>query len=150
MGEIQYCNDKLANDVIAILSKLKMHLWILRDWKRNNTVLTNYARRNDVFNNGYVYVVDTKRNQFIIELLLSNQNIISDIVIPEAWGEEYIEDKNSRYYRGLYTDFKYEGKTYRLYEDIVMQITEEGETEGFIISDNETKESFIMKLKNKN
>ena len=114
--------DSMAEDIRKIIVSIQKPIWILQNWQGCQYVLTNYSRRNDSFSNGYVYVINTKRNDYISALYEAND--VSDIKIPECWrtNMEYIECEGKKYYRGLYTDFTYKGQEYRLKESTIVRL----------------------------
>lgn len=148
-----WCTNKITTDITSIISALKKDVWILRDWQKCRYVLSNYSRRMDVFNNGYVYVVDTARNRFITDLLYGNTRI-SYILIPNCWGNNIVTYSET-FYKGLYTDFTYNGHRFRLRDWEVGLVSNDNNSYsyGFDMSIDETIESFndkLEKLLNKN
>ena len=141
-------NKRLNKDISAILLRTKSSMKILHHWKNCKMVLTNYKQKRDVFKNGYVYVVDTPRNRFIYELLYNNQDV-TDIMIPDAWGNDYIEENGNRHYRGLYADFSYGGRMFRLYETDVVELRDNIEYKSnIILKEEDDVASFNTKIHN--
>ena len=141
-------DTRLNKDISAILLRTKSSMKILHDWKNCQMVLTNYNQRRDVFKNGYVYVVNTPRNRFINELLYNNQ-YVTDIMISNAWGDDYIEENGNRHYRGLYVDFSYGGRMFRLYERDVVELRDNIEYDSNIILEKgDDVASFNTKIHN--
>ncbi len=139
-------DTRLNKDLSEILLRTKTSMKILHDWKNCQMVVTNYARRNDVFNNGFVYVINTPRDYFIDNLLLRNNNV-SKIKIADAWGDECIEENGNRHYRGLYVDFSYEGRIFRLYERNVVELQDDVENDSnILLKEDDDVESFNTKL----
>lgn len=141
-------DTRLNKDISAILLRTKSSMKILHDWKNCQMVLTNYNQRRDVFKNGYVYVVNTPRNRFIYELLYNNQ-YVTDIMISNAWGDDYIEENGNRHYRGLYVDFSYGGRMFRLYERDVVELRDNIEYgSNIILEEGDDVASFNTKIHN--
>lgn len=115
-----YSDDSMAEDIRKIIISIQRPIWILRNWMDCPFVLTNYSRRNDTFSNGYVYVINTRRNEYIAAL--SQCADVSKIAIPACWGKDYIEIEGVKYYKGLYTDFTYKGQEYRLKESTIVRL----------------------------
>lgn len=102
----------LLEDINALLSVLKdsnnnpvSKVWLLQDWMSCKIVLTNYSTRRNEPYNGYVYEVGNwKRN---VWNNIGNDSKEFEIHTPKAWGEEKYEINGQVYYRGLWTNFKY-------------------------------------------
>lgn len=114
------CNNDsvLYKDINNLLPKTGSAVWLLFDWKCCKVVLTNYSQKRSEPYNGWVFEVGNDiRNQF-------NKNIVnidnSDIKIlpPPASGDEKIICNNEQvYYRGLWTDIKYNNHFFRFFGD---------------------------------
>lgn len=123
LNDKSYSDDSMSEDIRRIIVSIRKSIWILQNWQGCRYVLTNYSRRNDSFSNGYVYVINTKRNEYIAALYQNPD--VNNITIPTCWGKNnYIEFEGVKYYKGLYTDFKYKGQKYRLKESTIVQLDE--------------------------
>lgn len=96
----------LYADIKNILTSIKItDVWLLRNWTSCEIVLTNYSTRRNEPYNGYVYEVGNRiRN---VWNNISNESKDFEIYTPAAWGEEKYEINGQVYYRGLWTNFKY-------------------------------------------
>lgn len=104
----------LLNDLRLLLPELKKekdgdqdsYVWLLKDWASCNVVLTNYSVRKREPYNGWVLEVGNNIRNNWNSIIANNDSIIK--TIPDAWGNESYNIDGKIYYRGLWTNFKYE------------------------------------------
>ena len=122
-----HLDEDMVFDLYNLLGIIKSPVWIMNNWQGCKYVLTNYQRRLESFSNGWVYVINTKRNKYVDELKeLERQGVVSDVIIPSCYGDECITINDTHYYRGLYTDFMYRDVQYRLKESSIVKTYGEG------------------------
>lgn len=106
LGEQVTNYSTLLADIKNILDNIDTQsVWLLQDWQRCKVVLTNYLTRRSEPYNGYVYQVGNDvRNKFVSKIS-KNDNL--EVSAPQASGKESINVNGQVYYRGLWTDIKY-------------------------------------------
>ena len=114
IGETINNTSVLYTDIKNILESINTQdVWLLQDWHHCEVVLTNYLTRRSEPYNGYVFQVGNEvRNKW--------NNVISkiseiEVRVPQAFGDEKIENNGQAYYRGLWTDIKYRGHYFRYF-----------------------------------
>ena len=111
----------LLNDLRLLLPELKKekdsnqdsYVWLLKDWASCNVVLTNYSVRKSEPYNGWVLEVGNNIRNNWNSIIANNDSIIK--TIPDAWGNESYNIDGKIYYRGLWTNFIYNGKFFTYY-----------------------------------
>ena len=101
--------SKLKKQLLLLLNNISSNLRLLRDWKNNDVVLTDYSVRRDTPNNGYVYAIGSQRHNIVSSLKnLKNTDITIEIPSNNS-GEEFYSDERSAIicYRGLYATIYY-------------------------------------------
>lgn len=111
----------LLNDLRLLLPELKKekdgdqdsYVWLLKDWASCNVVLTNYSVRKREPYNGWVLEVGNNIRNNWNSIIANNDSIIK--TIPDAWGNESYNINGKIYYRGLWTNFIYNGNFFTYY-----------------------------------
>lgn len=103
-GVIYYSD--LKQQLLLILNNINEDVRILRYWKNNKNVLTDYSVRRDNPNNGYVYSIGSQRHKIL--RMLKDDGIRVEIPDNSQGEEFYTNDTSSVFcYRGLYATIYY-------------------------------------------
>lgn len=106
---------------------------LLQDWLSCKVVLTNYSSKiNEPYNRWVFEVGNESRNNWnnMVCSLCSQANSTIEIHPPKAWGNECYNCSEQVYYRGLWTNFKYN------YNGTVYFFTYYGDNTIYLMNDN--------------
>ena len=127
----------LCTDIKNILGSINTHdVWLLQDWQHCKVVLTNYStRRNEPYKGYVVQVGNEVRNKW--------NNVVSriseiEVCVPQAWGKKKIEKYGQVYYRGLWTDIKYNNHLFRYFENNTVYLMKDDGTSKILKNNKES------------
>ena len=127
----------LCTDIKNILGSINTHdVWLLQDWQHCKVVLTNYStRRNEPYKGYVVQVGNEVRNKW--------NNVVSriseiEVCVPQAWGMKKIEKYGQVYYRGLWTDIKYNNHLFRYFGNNTVYLMKDDGTSKILKNNKES------------
>lgn len=127
----------LCTDIKNILGSINTHdVWLLQDWQHCKVVLTNYStRRNEPYKGYVVQVGNEVRNKW--------NNVVSriseiEVCVPQAWGNKKIEIYGQVYYRGLWTDIKYNNHLFRYFGNNTVYLMKDDGTSKILKNNKES------------
>ncbi len=127
----------LCTDIKNILGSINTHdVWLLQDWQHCKVVLTNYStRRNEPYKGYVVQVGNEVRNKW--------NNVVSriseiEVCVPQAWGKKKIEKYGQVYYRGLWTDIKYNNHLFRYFGNNTVYLMKDDGTSKILKNNKES------------
>ena len=149
----------LYEDIIRLMGRINADR-LLKDWQSCKVVLTDYSARRNEPSNGWVFEVgNATRNHW--NNLVKNINSV-EIQTPQAYGDESYDIDGQTYYRGLWTNIKFNDQYFRYFGNntvclmnkdwngkrlIKESVGEDASNTYYCcIDDTETEKSFLKKL----
>ena len=149
----------LYEDIIRLMGRINADR-LLKDWQSCKVVLTDYSARRNEPSNGWVFEVgNATRNHW--NNLVKKINSV-EIQTPQAYGDESYDIDSQTYYRGLWTNIKFNDQYFRYFGNntvclmnkdwngkrlIKESVGEDASNTYYCcIDDTETEKSFLKKL----
>lgn len=123
--------SELKKQLLLLLNSLSTDLWLLKYWKNNDVVLTDYSVRRDTPNNGYVYAIGSQRHNIVSSL--KDKGISIEIPFNNYGDESYTDEHSTLIcYRGLYVTIYYNNHPIRFEGNDKLFLMEKNDPETYM------------------